>query len=134
MSKIKIIDIPIYNTSVCFFIVGTKEELDILKEDNPHKIDQEIYTQILTDIEQPDKCDGFTIPLLDMSYLIYIRDGLEYNPRICIHEIFHVVNYTLTDRGVKHEETAEALAYLIGWLTEEYYKFLNQEEENEKDI
>ena len=27
MSKIKIIDIPIYNTSVCFFIGGTKEEL-----------------------------------------------------------------------------------------------------------
>ena len=73
MSKIKIIDIPIYNTSVCFFIGGTKEELDLLKEENPNKIDYYIYKQILEDIEQSDKCDGFTTPLLDMSYMISAR-------------------------------------------------------------
>lgn len=129
MRTIKIIDIPIFYTSVCFFIGGTKEDLDILKNDNPHKIDDEIYRQIIEDIDNSGKCDGFTTVMLDDSYFVYIKDGFELNPRVIIHEIFHVVNYTLTQRGVHHEETAETWAYLIGWLTEEYYKIINENED-----
>lgn len=135
MRAFKIVEIPIFNTSVCFFIGDDIEILKLLKEDNPHKIDDEIYKQILEDIDVKSKCDGFTAVMLDESYFVYIKDGFELNPRVVIHEIFHVVNFVLTHRDVYHEETAETWAYMMGWLTEEYYKFINEEESknNEKN-
>lgn len=42
------------------------------------------------------------------------------------HEIFHACSYILDTAGVKHsvEYSEEAYAYLIGWMTQEFYRKL----------
>lgn len=129
MKKVEVLDIPIYCTSVCFLIGGGKEDLDLLKEDNPDKFDHELYYSLLKDIEDVDICDGFTVVMRDGSYLVYIREGFEDVPRVVIHELFHLANYILYKRGVYHEESAEPWAYLLGWLTEQYVEIIREQEE-----
>lgn len=80
MSVVKALDIPIYNTSVCFVIGGGKEELDILKQDNPDKIDEIVYRKLLEDIQDGNRCDGLTASVADGTYFVFIRQGLEFNP------------------------------------------------------
>ena len=127
MKIVKIIDIPIYNTSVCFMIGDiTKEDLDILRQDNPDKIDEVLYKHFCNDFFDNDRCDGLTTTVADGTYLIFVRSGFEFNPRVVFHELFHLTNYILCDRGVEHNETAEAWAYLLGWIAEGYYNIINQ--------
>lgn len=131
MKIVKNLDIPIYNTSVCF-VIGeiTKEDLDILRQDNPDKIDELLYRHFLDYFFDKNKCDGLTAIASDDTYLVFIRGGFEFNPRVVFHELFHLTNRILCNRDVEHNETAEAWAYLLGWIAEEYYDIISDKENN----
>lgn len=112
------IEIPIYNTDVALLIEITEQELSDFYEDNKEFLTQEEYENLKKDI-----CDtqyeGLTLSTGSHKYLIYLRNG---KSDITVpHEIFHVCNKILLDRGVSFDEDAEAWAYLIGWFTNEYY-------------
>ena len=130
MKKIEIVNVEIFNTSVAVCIGINKEDLDILKEDNPNKIDDDIYKQLLKDIEDETICSGFATTLKDGTYLMFIREGFENNYSVVNHELFHITNFILYDRSVYYERTAETFAYLIGWLSEQYFNIVNSNEED----
>lgn len=123
---IEIINIDVYQTSVCICVGLDIKGLDDIKDDNPNKFDDEIYKQMKDDISNVDSCDGFASTLKDGSYLMYIREGHESDYRVVIHELFHITNKILFDRGVYYEESAEAWAYLIGYLAESYFNIINK--------
>ena len=101
--------------------------MDIIKEDNPDKIDDELYKTLLDDILDENSCDAFCATSSNGgSYIIYIREGFEDKYRVVIHELFHLTNRILCDRGVYHKVTTKAWAYLIGWLSEQYFNILNK--------
>lgn len=124
---VEIINIEIYCTSVCFCIGIDEKAFDELYKDNKDKFDDELYKECYNDITDENACDGFTSTMKDGSYMVYIRKGYENNYRIVIHELFHLTNRILCDRGVYHEITAEAWAYLIGWLSEQYFNIINKD-------
>lgn len=126
---IEILDIPIYNTSVCLCIGVDGNDIKILAEDNPQKIGREVCKEIVKDIEDESICDGFVRTLDDGVYFLYIREGCEYSPRVVFHELFHLTNYILCDRDVTHDKYAEAWAYLLGWIAEQYYTIVNKNED-----
>lgn len=46
---------------------------------------------------------------------------------VITHEAFHISNYLLLDRGVKADFiNDEAQAYLMEWITDQIYKFINK--------
>lgn len=123
--KVEVINVDVYQTSVCICVGLDVEGLDKLKEENPDKFNDEIYKQMKDDISNVDSCDGFADTMKDGSYLMYIREGYENNYRVVIHELFHITNKILFDRNVYYEESAEAWAYLIGYLAESYFNIIN---------
>ncbi len=123
-SVVKVIVVDVYQTSVCYCIGINEKELKELKDNSSNKFNDEIYNDCLKDITDKDSCDGFAATMLDGTQLMYIRKGFEKDWRIISHEIFHVANKILCDRGVTHDESGEAWAYLIGYLSDEYNKII----------
>ena len=124
---VETINIEIYCTSVCFCIGIDEKAFDELYKDNKNKFDDDLYKECYNDIKDENACDGFTSTMKDGSYMVYIRKGFENNYRIVIHELFHLTNRILCDRRVYHEDTAEAWAYVIGWLSEQYFNIINKD-------
>lgn len=123
---VEIINIDVYQTSVCICVGLDIKGLDELKEENPNKFDDDIYKQMKDDILDINSCDGFASTMKDGSYFMYIREGHDVDYRVVIHELFHITNKILFDRGVYYEESAEAWAYLIGYLAESYFNIINK--------
>ena len=123
---VEVLNIERYCTSVCFCIGIDEKEFEELYQDNKNKFDNETYEECYNDIMDDNICDGFTTSMKDGSYMVYIRKGFETSHRIVIHELFHLTNKILCERGVYHEDTAEAWAYLIGWLSEQYFNIVNK--------
>lgn len=130
MKIIEILNIPIYNTSVCCFIGGSKEDFEILYEDNKNKFNKEEYDSIIEDLENKSYA-GFVSCINDCSYFLCIKEEYIKNYSIVIHEIFHLTNHILWDRGVDLDKSGEAYAYLIGWLAEQYFNIIDNEERKE---
>lgn len=64
-----------------------------------------------------DRKNGWT------RYFIVVRTKCK--PRAIAHEVVHIVNSILRDRGVKLDyDNDEAQAYLTGWITHQCYKYL----------
>lgn len=123
---VEIINVDVYQTSVCICVGLDIKGLDELKEENSNKFDDEIYKQMKDDICNVNRCDGFASTMKDGSYLMYIREGHETDYRVVMHELFHITNKILFDRNIYYEESAEAWAYLIGYLAESYFNIINK--------
>lgn len=128
---IEVIDVPIYLRTVAFLVEITKEELHRFYYDNAAKITDEEYRQMIEDYENSD-VDGTTWRLESGLMLVFLKDG---RSDIDVpHEIFHVCNKILCAAGVNHDADAEPWAYLIGWLTNEYYrKYWSWVDSNKED-
>ena len=114
------IDVPIYGRSVAFLVEVTVSEFDRFYYDNVTRITDEEYRQIRADILDEKGVGGTTWYLDSGLMLVYLRDGR--SDIIVPHEIFHVCNKILCLAGVNHDGDAEPWAYLIGWMTNEYYR------------
>ena len=67
-----------------------------------------------------------------MVLSLYISEK-ERDISVVAHELYHAVNRLLYRVGVRRDEDDEACAYLLGWLMKEYFKQLNEfENENQK--
>lgn len=113
------IDIPIYNTSVAILVEISAEELEDFYKDNKDNLTYEEYKVLKEDLEKK-YIKGSTMSCDSGNYTIYLRNGKSDN--FVSHEIFHVCNRILLDKGVNIDKEAEPWAYLIGWFTEEYYR------------
>ena len=102
-----------------FLVEVTLEEFDRFYYDNVTRITDEEYRGIRADILNEKGVGGATWWLDSNMFLVYLRDGR--SDIFVPHEIFHVCNKILCAAGVNHDADAEPWAYLIGWMTNEYY-------------
>lgn len=114
------INVDIYGRDVAFLAEVTPEEFDRFYYDNVTRITDEEYKAIRKDILDEKGVGGVTWTLDSGLFLVYLRDGR--NDIFVPHEIFHVCNKILYLAGVNHDADAEPWAYLIGWMTNEYYR------------
>lgn len=113
------IKVDIYNRDVAFLVEVTPEEFDRFCYNNVGRITDEEYKGIREDILAKGKVGGSTWWLDSGMPLLYLRKG--NSDMFVSHEIFHVCNRILHAAGVTWDEYAEPWAYLIGWMTEQYY-------------
>ena len=133
---IRQLDVPIYDTNVLFLLDVTEEEFAefLDNEKNKQKIDDETIKEIFDDIG--DERWGGTVWRVDdnSAYICLIKEAnkVSYNT----HELFHLADSILKDRGVEYTENNEALAYMVGWINEQYSYMLeefNKEKKENKD-
>lgn len=122
------IDIDIYLNCVVFAVGIDEKEFDRLYYDNVTKFTDEEYKIIRKDIADKNSCNGLTVLLDNGNVFVFIRKGQERKDLTVAHEIFHVVQRVLNRAGVEMGEDGESYAYLIGWLTNEYYNRLDDYE------
>lgn len=112
-------DIDIYRCSVLFIVESTAKEFKKYCKENNLNFTEETYNLILDDIKNEDKCDGVTYSIgYAGNYIVFLRNT---KLEVVVHELFHLVNSILCDREVTYDEQAEAWAYLIGWVTQDFY-------------
>lgn len=123
---IRQLDVPIYDTNVLFLLKTTGEEFAefLDNEKNKQRIGDEIIKEIFDDIA--DERWGGTVWRVDnnSAYICLIKeaDKVSYNT----HELFHLADSILKDRGVEYTENNEALAYMVGWINEQYSYMLDE--------
>lgn len=123
---IRQLDVPIYDTNVLFLLKTTGEEFAefLDNEKNKQRIGDEIIKEIFDDIA--DERWGGTVWRVDnnSAYICLIKeaDKVSYNT----HELFHLADSILKDRGVEYTENNEALAYMVGWINEQYSYMLEE--------
>lgn len=128
---IRQLDVPIYDTNVLFLLETTAEEFAefLDNEKNKQRIVDETIKGIFDDIA--DERWGGTVWRVDnnSAYICLIKKANEvyYNT----HELFHLADSILKDRGVEYTENNEALAYMVGWINEQY-SFMLEEFNNAK--
>ena len=115
---IETIKVPMYERDIAFLVEITPEEFDRFYYDNATKITDEEYRLIRKDVSNEN--GGVTWRLDSELMLVYLSDGR--SDVMVPHEIFHVCNKILCAAGVNHDADAEPWAYMIGWLTNEYYR------------
>lgn len=118
------LDIPIYNTNVLFIINPVKDEMDefLNNENNKEKLTEEEFTNLFKELDDK-RYGGYTTALDKGGYLILIKEGYK-DFTIFIHELFHVANLILFDREVEYSRAFEPLAYLLGWMTQQYADYV----------
>lgn len=129
---IRQLDVPIYDTNVLFLLDVTGEEFAkfLDNEQNKSRITEEEIKSVFDDIKD-DKWEGTLFPLDCGSYISLIKNAKD--ERCYTHELFHVADTILKDRGVEYTQNNEALAYMIGWINKQYSYLLKEfnEEKNE---
>ena len=124
---IKILHIPIYHTTLVMMVDTSIEDWKAFAKLYEDKITEDDNMCVIRDIESSE-WDGGTISLDKGDYLFWVRNkNMKGN---IAHEIFHAANKILCSRGVTHDDVGEAWAYLIGYITDEFYLMLYGENEN----
>ena len=126
------LEIPIYHCDVAFFLETTIDELGVFFNKNRKNLDEEDYRLLRRDIEDTKKTGG-AVYTFGVNYIMYVRNTREKGH--CAHELYHLTNTILSQRGVEHTETDEPYAYLNEWLHDEFEEILKQfreEKNNEK--
>lgn len=130
---IEFIPIDIYLNTIVIASGIDEKEFDVLYEDNKDKFTYDEYKTIRNDIANNKTCDGSTCLLDCGNIFVYIRKGRERKDLVVAHELFHAVNKLLCRVGVNHDADAEPWAYLLGWLTNEYYIRLDDYENKNEE-
>lgn len=116
-------EVPIYRCDVAFFLEVTVEELDDFYKRNKKNLDEEDYNLLKKDIEDTEKVAG-AVYTCGVNYIMYVRNTK--NKGHCDHELWHLTNSILSQRGVEHTETDEPYAYLNEFLHNEFRSILIQ--------
>ena len=122
--------IPIYRCDVAYFLESTVEELDEFYKKNRHNMDKDDYDTIKENIEKVNEVGG-AVYTCGVNYIVYIRNT---NKKGHIdHELWHLTNSVLMDRGVEHTKCDEPYAYLNEYLHDEFRDILRQFKKALKD-
>lgn len=118
------INIDLYLTDVAFLVETSLDEFERFYYDNVKNITDEEYKCFRNDIEDEKNCAGFASTTDSGKYIVYLRYA--DTDLFVAHEIYHIVNRILMDRGIQHTYDDEPYAYLDGWLTDMYYNTLDE--------
>ena len=83
---------------------------------------EEEFTALFKELDD-ERYGGYTTALDKGGYLVLMKEGYK-DFTIFIHEIFHVANLILFDREVEYSRTFESLAYLLGWMAQQYADYV----------
>lgn len=125
---IETINIDIYLNCVVIATGIDEKEFDDFYYRNVTRITDEEYKLIRKDIADKNSCNGLTMQLDNGNVLVFIRKGHERKDLVVAHELYHAANKILMRAGVHHDEDDEPYAYLLAWLTNEYYNRLDDYE------
>lgn len=122
---IRQLDIPIYDTNVLFLLDVTGEEFAAFldNDQNKSRITKEEIKSVFDDIKD-DKWEGTLFPLDCGAYISLIKNATDVSNYT--HELFHIADTILKDRGVEYTQNNEALAYMIGWISKQYSYLLKE--------
>ena len=122
---IKEITVDVYLNSV-FVLVGIDErEFDDFYYRNVTRITDDEYKAMRRDIADDNTCNGFTILLDSGNLVVFIRKGHEREDLVVVHEMYHATSKMLSRAGVEQTNNEEPFAYLIAYLTNEYFNALD---------
>ena len=111
---IRAVNIPIYNVDVAFGWEITKEELEDFIERNQERCSKEEIEGMRAFLG--DYFFGLT-KLFDNLNIVCFFKGVPTRNQIA-HELYHVAYKICEPREIRDEE---AMAYLVGYLTDVYY-------------
>lgn len=116
MRIIKKIKVNTYNCSILFVVTTEMGKTE--------KYLQKKYAKgTLIPGTAAEEAEGITITV-DGSLYITMIDAKFLNHNTIAHELFHATKRIAEDRDITDEETC---AWLMGFLSEEFYKFLSSE-------
>lgn len=130
-SLFKILSLQIYPFDVAISINQTDEEFK--KEMQKFKINIE---DVIFDLDQNKNCRGRTLMLIPSLKIVLRLNFWPDTPTkiaLLVHEVWHVTDYILREIGIKlSDDSDEAYAYLIQYITEQILKYIEQV--NDKEI
>lgn len=109
--------IPVYRCDVAYFLETTVEELQEFYKNNRKNMDDDVLKEIKKDIENSGEVAG-AVYTCGVNYIMYIRD-IRKKGHIA-HELYHLTNCVLIDRGVEHTRCDEPFAYLNEFLHDSF--------------
>jgi len=114
-----LLELPTWQTRVVFLVNEDAESLaEFINNNKKRLLESEIKE--LWEGFRDDNIDGQVNDFQKGGYYCMIKSP--FAETCWSHEIFHVVNRILTDRGVTHDAHAEPWAYLTGQLTRVYLR------------
>lgn len=116
------IDIEIYRCSVVFLIETTPEEWDKFFNKHKNEITERDNINVI-DVFGEKATTGYCQPTEGGDYICCISD--KENKGLVAHEIFHAAHMILWNKGYRPDDAAEPTAYLIEYLTNEFYKIIS---------
>lgn len=116
MNKLKI-DIPLYEAVCSIYIEeDISEYIRIFGKKKKWKEDLTLH--------KDDKVEGYAVPLgNNRNYLLFF-EKTRMTPNTISHEISHLVDFILEERGI--ELTGEARAYLTGHISGKIYEYAHK--------
>lgn len=123
---IRQLDVPIYDTNVLFLLETTGEEWAEFcdNEINKEKLTEEEIKSVFDELSNEGWAGSVVTLLNNGGYVTIIKDA-NY-PTYYLHELYHTADRILKDRGVEYTENNEALAYMVGWINEQYSYILEE--------
>ena len=111
-------NIDIYDVSVTYAWNTSKEE--IINFFSKNCIKDEYKSRIIEGFKEKN-IGGFMCVVSDEDFLCVFFEP--DNPKVIVHELFHVCHKIMTERNIEDEE---AWAYLMGYLVHMYYEIKNK--------
>lgn len=116
------LDIPIYRCDVAFFMEPNIEEFKEFYKKNKTNMDEEDFRDILKDLKDKDVAGA--VWTCGVNYICYIKN-MKKKGHID-HELYHLTNTILTDRGVEHTRNDEPFAYFNEYLHDEFRSIIKK--------
>lgn len=114
-----LLELPTWQTTVIFLVNEDADSLaEFINKNKKRLLESEIKE--LWEGFRDDNIDGQVNDFSKGGYYCMIKSP--FAETCWAHEIFHVVNRILMDRGVTHDASAEPWAYLTGQLTKVYLR------------
>lgn len=125
----KVVIIDIYNTGILFSVNQSDKKLTKIIKDYEFPDEQKVIDDIFDEKGNhtyTHKDGSIIIRLIDFDF-----DSLSYG--VLAHEIFHAADILLEHKGlILTEGSEEAYAYLIGYITKEFYDFIETNRSSKK--
>ena len=118
-----VIQIPIYKTAVLIYWGDRKGLYKAVKRNSDKTTAREVIEEVAPDTE------GVTVTTSGRTVTIYLASLPQdaQSVALLIHELSHATNFILREVGIPHtEDTEEAYAYLLEYLTRETLGRINQ--------
>ena len=113
------VDILLYKCSVVFIVDATEEDWAKFFETHKKELTEKDNINVIEAYNEK-KSLGFCLQTDGGDYVCHISD--KDNIGLVAHEIFHVANMLLSDKGYTADYLGEPTAYLIEFLINEFYK------------